>query len=226
MNVCANLGDRRHSDFAQQDAIAQRIMYHPQMPLRYLRLLLAFGVIVALAVLSAGCGGSSAQEPDSKSSTVEVPPEAAAAASFLQPGSPTNGLVKFGHEAWAPERKTASAVLTRNLEARQEADFATQCATLSQYGVESVTGKKKGTAAVKACPTALKALAMPLSRTKPFRVNRLAGEIDALRVKGDQGQALYHGDDGKDYAMPMTKEGIGWTVGSILTTELNPPDKP
>ena len=66
----------------------------------------------------------------------------------------------------------------------------------------------------------MKKLASPLSRTKEARKDTLTGSITALRVKGGQGYALYHGNDGTDYAVPLEKEGGTWKVSSIETKEL------
>jgi hypothetical protein len=187
---------------------------------RQWRGLLASLTAIAAVALLIGCGGGgSSTDPATTVATSSVE----ASNAFLKPGSTTNELVEFGKEGSKAEREAASAVLSRNLQAREKADFATQCATLSAQAVESVAVGKKGAAADKACPAKLKALALPLSRTRPFRADPLAGEIDALRVQGVEAQALFHGSDGKDYAMPMSKEGVSWAVGSIMTTELNPP---
>lgn len=70
------------------------------------------------------------------------------------------------------------------------------------------------------CKLALEKLAKPLSGSKAFRVDTLTGEIAALRVKGNEGFALYHGNDGNDYEMPMEKEAGRWRVASIATLEL------
>jgi len=72
------------------------------------------------------------------------------------------------------------------------------------------------------CPKELKKLAEPLSGSKQIRADTLTGEIAALRVKGTQAYALYHGNDGNDYAVPMEMEGGSWKVGAIIPTELPP----
>jgi hypothetical protein len=186
------------------------------------RIIAAAVALLVGALLLGGCGGGSSSSPSSSSSGE---PANAASAQFLQPKSPTNELVEFGAEAPAAEREAAEAVLAKNLKAREEADFATQCATLATLVPEHMSeSKKKGAAAAKACPAELKKLAEPLASSKPFRVDTLAGgTVAAFRVKGNQGDALYHGNDGKDYAMPMFKEGAQWKVAGLLTTQLNPP---
>jgi hypothetical protein len=162
-----------------------------------------------LALLAAGCGGGSASD-----SIV-----AEASSEFLQPGNPNNKLVEFGSEASPSVRSEASVVLTKNLEAREAADFATQCATLDQERLEQVS-HNKGSRARTACPKELRRLAEPLPESKPIRANQLSGPIAALRLKGNQAYALFHGRDTDDYAMPMDKEDGEWKVAAILLTKL------
>jgi hypothetical protein len=182
----------------------------------------AIAIVVALALL-AGCGGGSSSSSSASSNGDPVAQNPTA--QFLKPKSPTNELVEFGTEAPAAERKAAEAVLAENLKARERGDFATQCATLATLVSEHMAeGKKKGAAAAESCSAELKKLAEPLSQSKPFRVDTLSGgTVSLLRVKGNQADAIYHGNDGKDYAMPMFKEGMQWKVAALLTTELNPP---
>jgi hypothetical protein len=125
-------------------------------------------------------------------------------------------MVTFGDVASATERDAANAVIVMSLRARQAGDFQTQCATLSASAIEAVPDAKNR----KRCPLALKRFAEPLSATKSTRKDTLRGSISVLRVKGDRGYALYHGTDGKDYAVPLEREADGWKVSSVLTLEL------
>lgn len=190
---------------------------------RTLRYFLAIGVLLVLSALSAGCGSSSSTSSGSADSTAENA-SAEGISAFLKPGSPTNKLVRFGSEAPAKEREAAAVALAETLEAREEGDFEKQCETSSLLVAKSITSSKTGAGAEKNCPRELRELAVPLNKTKPFRVDTFDGEIVALRVKGKKAEALYHGNDGKDYAMPMSKEGDSWKVAALLTTELNPPE--
>jgi hypothetical protein len=133
-------------------------------------------------------------------------------------------VATFGRESGGSERSEASAVLSESLTARQEADFATQCATLGKRGMKSVFGIGKSIGSQAECKTELEKLAKPLSKTESIRADTLGGEIAALRIKGNQAFALYHGSDSKDHAMPMEEEGGTWKVGSILTLELPKPE--
>ncbi len=178
----------------------------------------AFAIV--LTSILGGCGGgggSGSQSTDPPTSSGDP------SAAFLKPGSPTNEVVEYGHESTPSEREAAAVVLTKNLRAREEGDFKTQCATVAKVVAENLSPQVNASAAVKACPQKLQEIATPLSKTKAFRVDTFDGEIVALRVKGTTGDALYHGTDGKDHAMQMVKERGKWLVGNITVLELNPP---
>jgi hypothetical protein len=179
-------------------------------------------LILALVAVT-GCGSSGDSSSSSSDSGTEASQPVTGTKSFPKTAE-SKQFVAFGKEAGATDREAASAVLTENLEARQGADFAGQCGSLGKAGLETVLGAVKSSevkAARAKCVASLKSLAEPLSSTKEVRTNTLSGPISALRVKGPKAYALYHGNDGNDYAMPMEKEGGKWMVGSIVTTELS-----
>jgi hypothetical protein len=179
-------------------------------------------LILALVAVT-GCGSSGGSSSSSSGSGTEDSQPVTGTKSFPKTAE-SKQFVAFGKEAGATDREAASAVLTENLEARQGADFAGQCSSLGKAGLETVLGavKSSGVEAARAkCVASLKSLAEPLASTKEVRTNTLSGPISALRVKGPKAYALYHGNDGNDYAMPMEKEGGKWMVGSIVTTELS-----
>jgi hypothetical protein len=176
--------------------------------------------MLGLALVLGGCGGSS--PPDSAASAAESTKASSTddnasepSAQFGKTGNP-NPIVEFGHEASASERDDVSPVVEKSLKARAAGDFATQCQTLSLKAIKKVPGAKRR----KDCPKALKEFASPLSETAKIRKDPLTGPIDAMRVKGDSGWALFHGNDGNDYGLPLEREGSGWKVGSVLTTEI------
>lgn len=176
-------------------------------------------LVLALVALS-GCG-SSGDSSTSKGESTQAATGGTGAKSFPQ-DKESKQYVAFGEEAPSAEREAVSAILTENLEAREEADFAGQCSSLGKAGLETVLGPVKEVKKAHAeCPKSLKGLAEPLSSSKAVRTNTLSGPIAAFRVKGNKGYALYHGNDGNDYAMPMEKEGGKWLVGSIVTTEIS-----
>jgi hypothetical protein len=184
-----------------------------------MRLRIWFLGLVLLAVAGiAGCGGG-----DGSSGTASSESAVERSAQFNDP-SKNEPIATFGTESGEIEREAASRVLAESLAARQKAEFAKQCGTLGKRGLESVFGEKS-TKAPSKCKAELEKIAQPLSRTKEIRKDTLDGEIAALRIQGTQAFALYHGNDGKDWAMPMEEEGGAWKVGGLLGIEL-PKTKP
>ena len=177
-------------------------------------------VAMLAAVLIAGCGSGSSSSSDSSS---------ASSASASEPSKEFNDpegikgiepVATFGKESGESERQKASAVLAESLTARQEGDFATQCATLSKQTLETAFSHGEGAADAAKCVAELESVSTPLAKTESVRADTLEGEIAALRVKGNRAFALYHGNDGNDYAVPMEKEGGTWKVGSVVTLPL------
>jgi hypothetical protein len=183
-------------------------------------------LVVGLAIMLAGCGGggsSSSSSPTTsttKSSTVSAKEPAASSANgpsaeFLKPNS-KNKIVTFGREGSAAERKAASAVVAKSLKARETADFATQCSTLNKKGIAGVPGAT----GPKDCARALRKFAEPLPASEFVRKDTLSGRIDVLRVEGNRGYALWHGNDTVDWAVPLEKEGGAWKLSTVKTIEI------
>jgi hypothetical protein len=215
----------------------QILLYIPAMSFRSKILCLAAWLVALLAL--AGCGGASSGSSSSStsgSSTSGSEPAPAhnqrssstkgnepgskkqsePSSEFLKPGSQTNTFAKFGHEASAEERESAGEVVAKSLAARASADFTTQCETLSKSGIALIPGAKNHAD----CPSQLKREAEPLSKSQEAREDTFPGSIAAFRVEGTRGWALYHGNDGKDYALSMEKEGDSWKVASVVTIEI------
>lgn len=178
---------------------------------------IALAAVAGLLLVGCGAGGSSSASEGSAGEPSRQ---------FQDPEGPKGKepVATYGKESGDAEREEASAILAKNLTAREKASFATQCETLGKRGLEAFLGKGEGTKQSK-CQPELKKLAEPLSGTKKIRADTLSGEIAALRIKGKQAYALYHGNDGKDYAWPMELEASSWKVGAIIPTEL-PQAKP
>jgi len=176
------------------------------------RSIVAGALALIVVLLLASCGGSS-------SSTGEEQTAREPSKEFAGPNG-ENKLVRFGVEASAPERESASAVLNQSFEARASADFEAQCATLTAKEIDKVAGSGKKSASVAQCSAKLKKLAEPLAKSEPFRTDKLEGEVTAMRVKGNRGFAFFHGTDGKDWVMPLEKEGVTWKVAAIQEEEV------
>jgi hypothetical protein len=185
---------------------------------------LAGVVLVVLLAFASGCGGSGSGGSSGGGSTDSTDPPSAstgheASAEFLDKGGSNKSMVEYGHEGSLAEREAAGAVLSENLEARANKDFATQCATVNKETVEEITVGETGNRE-RACPKDLEKMAKPFAKTRATRRDTLDPPIAAIRVKGNSGFALYHGTDGTNYAMRMEKEDGQWRVGSLLANRL------
>jgi ABC-type phosphate/phosphonate transport system substrate-binding protein len=191
-------------------------------------------IAALIALLVAGCGSSSSSSSGSSgasssassstaasSSTESSEGESNLAGEFIKPGKKNkeiNLIIKAGTEAEAAEREAASKALEENLEARAGKDWEVQCETLAAELVKAVEQGAPPTLAKAGCAKLLAELAKQAS--PQVLENTMEGPIDALRVKGNQGFALYHGKGGKDYIVPLTKEGGEWKVASLTTEEI------
>jgi hypothetical protein len=202
-------------------------------------LMLAIGfTVVALA----GCGGGGSSSTSSGSATS---PEAGSpvSASFTTPGG-DNTIPTFGKEASAAEREAVSAILEKNLKARASGDWAGQCSTLTKGVIKTLETDTAPLKRGKGCVTRLKAAASVAEARAglhpekaaaeaegrkgskgpaTIRTYTMTGPIDAFRVSGNKGYALYHGIDGLDFSMLMEKEGGEWKVASLVTAEPGAP---
>lgn len=167
---------------------------------------------ICLCAAFAGCGGGASSSTGAATEGKGAEPSAR----FLKPHSKERKLVTFGHEAPVEEREEAGAVVAASLKARAAGDFAAQCATLSRQVILKLP-EAKGPSD---CAAALKKVAEPLSSTKEFRKDTLAGAIAAMRVEGDRGYTLFHGNDGNDYLVPVKREAGAWKVDSLANTEI------
>jgi hypothetical protein len=179
-------------------------------------------IAAAAAIVAAvGCGGSS-----SAATAFNCPKNKAAKNPSSEPSAEFNTkgengqIVTYGEEADAEEREAASCVLEVSLEAREDAKFPKQCETLSAAAIKRLAQESKSEGLPGNCASTLASSARPLEQTALFRKNTMTGPIAALRVKGNVGYALYHGSEGKDYAVEMEKDGDEWRVARLATTEL------
>ena len=178
-------------------------------------------LLAATVAVVLGCGSSgSSSESISTAGAGSTPTVEADANQAAPTFKGKAGIVKFGQPAGAADREAASAILAENLEAREKADFAKQCASLARSTQIEITGPVKPEERLRQCTIKLEALAKPLKSTEQVRADNFDGTIDEMRVKGPKAWALYHGNDGNDYAMPLQREVGTWKVGGIVTVEL------
>jgi hypothetical protein len=173
--------------------------------------------LVSLALVGAGCGGGGTSTSPSSSSTASDARSAPEPNAEFKTSHGGKKIVNFGEEASLGEWEEANALVVENLKTREAGDWAGQCKTLSQSGLEEIRGTKTRSE----CPTNLKEIGEPLSRTKKLREDTLPGSIQVLRVKGNRAYALYNGNDGHDYAVPLEKENGQWRVTKLTTIELD-----
>jgi hypothetical protein len=185
-------------------------------------LIIALLAVVGLSACGSSGGSSSGSSSGSNASSEETSSTANEEGASGFPAS--SEFVKFGKEASSEEREAASEVLEENLQARSTGDFEKQCETLSAAGVKVIAGNSGGGAvspdkAIVACGKKLETESKAASAQQQL-ADTMVGPIAVLRVKGNNAYALYHGTGGKDYAMPMVKEGNSWKAAALLETEV------
>jgi hypothetical protein len=201
------------------------------------------GVWIAglVAIVAAGCGGGGSDSSSEGNSPESSPsgstknssksgksggakpepgpePKSPPSTEFLGKGE--NGkLATLGREADDEEREEASKVIEESFLAREAGDWEVQCATLSAEVIEqsekaaAVLGAKQG------CAKALEAQAEAVP--EEALANPMTGPIDVLRTSyGLQAFAFFHGAEGKDYVVPLKKEGGEWKVAALQEQEI------
>lgn len=178
-------------------------------------------LLVALSGCGSGSGGSTeAAETQSR----PYPWIKGPTREFLEPGG-DNAIQTFGREGTKAEREQASEVIEAWMRARAVQDWKKDCSYFGQGYDTNITDDAHGVThgKVKNCP---QALAYFKHEASGDYVNNLDGPIDSLRVgifKGqlNQGWAQYHGNDGRDWIVPVEKENGRWMVGIASPIERN-----
>lgn len=187
---------------------------------------LAILAFLAIILVVTGCGGSSSGATGSTSGTsAEAGSTESSSSGSDGSSAPAAGFSKkakqasFGEESSDEEREQASELLERNLSARDAGNFEEQCETFSAPVVKVIEeGGNSAIGGKKSCAEILEAEA---EKAPPGLLeNNMVGPISALRIKGNEGYAVYHGTKNQDYAMKMEKENGEWLVGAALTETL------
>jgi hypothetical protein len=185
------------------------------------------------AVSAVGCGGSGSVSSTESASTESPRTAKKSAGSKSEPGTEStsppstefvgkgqNGkLATLGTVAGDEDREAASRVIEESLQAREAGDWETQCSSLAAATVKqiersgTVLGRKQGCA---------KALERQSEAAPPEALaSTMTGPIDVLRTAGgERGLAFYHGPEGKDYVIPVRKEGGEWKVEAPQEQEI------
>lgn len=186
--------------------------------------------VIALLAFACGCGGGESTGPvdttPGKSATGTTTGQSASTTgrpreerNFRGPDG-VNTQLAFGHEASRAERARASRVIEGWMRARAVTDWAADCGYFSRryrhdLVVEDAMNVSHGE--VQNCPQALAFFGIAASGDYK---NTLSGPIDRFRVAGGQGIALYHGNDGNNWAVTMEKEAGKWWVAIAAPNEL------
>jgi hypothetical protein len=154
-------------------------------------------------------GGESNKSGSSKGSSKD----------FRTPGG-DNSVQDFGTEAGGSQLAAASAVVEAFMVARAEHDWAAACKYLAAGTVDQV---EKIIAPGEGCAATL----TKASKNLPENglPNTMTGPIDSFRVEGNRGFALWHGNDGVDYTLPLKMEG-GWKLTLFEPTAVGSPATP
>lgn len=106
-----------------------------------------------------------------------------------------------------PEAAAASAVLEAYMAARGTQNWPTACAQMTPKAIASL---ERFAGVGRGCVATFAAFYPHLAPGSWD--NTMTGPITTLRADGF---AIYHGTTGRDYGMPMVKEGGGWKVAAV-----------
>jgi len=182
-------------------------------------------VLVLLVFVLSGCGGGSNSSTEAAETESRLYPWIKGPTrEFLEPGG-DNIVQTFGREGTKAQREQASETIEAWMRARAVQDWKKDCSYFSKGYNTNITDDAHGVTGgkVKSCP---QALAYFKHNASGDYVNNLTGPIDSLRVglyKGqrNQGYAQYHGNDGKDWIVPVEKNGGRWKVSIASPIERN-----
>jgi hypothetical protein len=164
-------------------------------------------IALALAVVAVvGCGGSG-DTSTAGSTTVSDPlakyPKGPTREFIIPDGD--NAVQTFGREGTRAEREEASRLIHNWMQARADRNYEKDCSYLSKtYKRELVRDAHSvSNGRVKICARALDYFGPQASGD--FK-NTLDGPIDSLRLAAGHGYAQYHGNDGRDWIVPVNRE--------------------
>ena len=177
------------------------------------KMMIALMMLVAAVVILPGCGGGGSTSASSPSGETKDTSDSTAA-------KPDNKYMKYGSEASVEELEAADLILEKNLKAREEGDWAAQCATLTKRAIKNLEEPAVIQKRKRGCAINLHLLAEPLKTTKALRKDNMSGSVTALRVEGDKAFAVFSDAKGNEFVMPMKKVGRTWKVDALLATEV------
>ena len=184
-----------------------------------MRLKVGVALIIALAVAT-GCGSGDSSTVADTGKPRPFPWLKGPSREFLVPEG-DNVVQTFGEEATPEERERASRVIALWMKARAVQDWPRDCSYFSRAYKHSFVvtdARVVSEGKVRTCAEALDFFGHQASG-KNYK-NNLTGSIDSLRVgdgDGVEGQAYlgfaqYHGNDGRDWIIPLEREGSEWKI--------------
>jgi hypothetical protein len=178
---------------------------------------LVLGCIAALlVVLVAGCGGgdsTTGSETEGEASR-PYPWVKGPSREFLVPEG-DNIVQAYGREATKAEREEVSKVIEAWMKARAASREAAECRYLDPKSIESTisSASYQEQRKVTSCAEGLAVLAKNGYRGK--LANNMTGPIDSLRVGEGRGYVQYHGNDGRDWIIPVRKVDGEWKISTL-----------
>jgi hypothetical protein len=174
---------------------------------------LTVGALIALVVLIAGCGsGGGSTTATSKEKTVDwsqYPP--GPTRQFIVPGG-DNAVQTFGREGTAAERKQVTKTIQAWLRARAAKNWAKDCSYLATSSIKYAESSASYMAQHKVSGCAAALGVMAVKGQKVSLAYNMAGGVVSLRLGEGHGYAQYHGNDGRDWVIPVTRESGVWKI--------------
>jgi hypothetical protein len=178
---------------------------------------LALGCIAALLiVLAAGCGGgdsTTGSEAEGEASR-PYPWVKGPSREFLVPNG-DNVVQTYGREATKAEREQASRTIEAWMKARAAGRRAVECRYLDPKNIEGTieAASYQEQRKVTSCDEGLAVLGKNGYRGN--LANNMTGPIDSLRIGEGRGYAQYHGNDGRDWIVPVRRVGEEWKISTL-----------
>jgi hypothetical protein len=182
---------------------------------------LGLGLVLVLVFAAiGGCGGGDSSTVADKSNSRPYPWLEGPSREFLVPGG-DNVVQTFGEEATMRERQRAFRVIAAWMKARAAQNWKKDCSYFSRaykHGLVATDAVQVTDGKVTTCPAALAYFGPNASGNYK---NNLTGPVDSLRVGEAESvggrqvtfaYAQYHGNDGRDWVIPLEREGRQWTV--------------
>lgn len=131
-----------------------------------------------------------------------------------------SGLLDFGEESGEAEREEAEETVQSFFSARSKEDWPATCAQISQALLSKIEHLAVSSTQLKdpSCPAFLEAF---LSISEQEKQESTDIGASSLRQQGKQGFLIYSGASETVYAMPLSREGGAWKVGSLSPKQLS-----